>query len=176
MSISRYISCSLVLFFTSLLGGGVVGCGAETPTQVFVCYSVEEAILDRTSEVRVCVTDADTGNTIYGCDANLLSGDPISQGVLMGTSTRVRFTLSAMVGSAMVTQSAIMSFEPEQVLDLNLQIQDSCVVSGGSCSSDETCVDGGCQPLERTRCTRAHGGPPSDPSCDSRYSTACMTL
>lgn len=169
-----------VLGFALLL---LSGCGEEPVTEIFACYSVDEALASARGEVRICAQTSDMERVLFGCDGSPIGqlGDGvISQGFVQSRASGVVLELSADVpgaagGVETVVQRAIVPFQRDRVVAVSLEIEAACRASG--CPSGTTCAGGSCvSEAVDPGCLGDLGGPPVEGCTDVRVTRGCAGL
>lgn len=162
-------------------------CGGGGLTEFFVCYSIDEELVNPQTRVTVCARD-DQDALVFGCDGVPLASSALdgiaSQGFVQSEARAVRIELVGMIDRdvggirqiATVSQAIELDFDPGRVVDVSLHIAAACL--GRPCAADETCVRGACIPtrIPNARCYSEHDQPPVSSSvCDDpRLSTSCF--
>ncbi len=162
-------------------------CGGGDLTELFVCYSIDEELVNPQTRVTVCARD-DQEAIVFGCDGVPLAistlGGIASQGFVQSEARGVHIELVGMIDRevggarqmATVGQAIELNFDPGRVVDVSLRISASCI--GRTCATGETCVQGACFPtrVANARCYSDHDQPPVSSSvCDDpRLSSSCL--
>lgn len=161
-------------------------CGGDL-TELFVCYGIDEELVNPQTRVTVCARDEEDA-VVFGCDGVPLGistlGGIASQGFVQSDARAVSIELVGMIDRdvggtrqmATVRQAIELDFDPGRVIDVSLRLDASCI--GRTCAADETCAQGVCFPtrIANARCYSEHDQPPVSSSvCDDpRLSTSCF--
>ena len=162
----------------------LAGCGGNEITQLFACYSIDDALVASDTVVRLCVTE-DGGERVFGCSDSRLSiaqsGGLVSQAIVRDRADAVYLRLDGELvrptggggtRTATVSQELIVPFAAGRIVDVTLRLDARCV--DRPCPTGQTCVEGACAPIEvNERCLTSHGEAPAADCTDPRLISAC---
>lgn len=174
---------SVALAMLAMLG---TSCGGEELTEIFVCYSIDDTLVNPDTRVTVCARD-ERGQNLFGCGDGLLSistlGGTASQGFVQDLAETVRIELvgsiqrevDGVLQTSTISQAIELDFQPGRTIDVNLSIDAECI--NRPCAPTETCVVGTCQPVRipNARCLSDHGEAPNRGGVcdDDRLANSC---
>lgn len=131
-------------------------CGCKLPSQIYACYSVEDGIASNANNVYSFCARANNGagEVLFGCGSDnlgLVRDQTLTQNYVQNDADAVFFELRATdsVSGVVTSQSAIVPFVDQAVLELSLVLENSC--AGKASFPGETCVSGEGRPIEFNR-------------------------
>lgn len=139
-------------------------------TEIFACYSIDEALVAPGTTAMLRAETLPTGRTLFdGPLPGIATGE--TQGFVQREADGVRLELTAQVpdpviADRMVTvvQVVTVPFSEGRIIDVSLTIEEACLST--PCALGDTCVAGECRSEAlAVRCLRRHGDEPS-PDCD----------
>lgn len=157
------------------------GCGDASVTEIFACYSIDEALAVPTTSARLRAEALPSGRTLFeGPLPGIAAGE--TQGFVQREADGVRLVLSAEVPDpdaplrmVTLTQVAIATFSEGRVVDVSVMLEEACLSM--PCPVGQTCVAGDCrdETLD-VRCLRQHGDDPGAGCVDPRALRPCDEL
>ena len=160
----------------SFLASIACGCGGDSVTEIFVCYSVDPALSMPDGSLRVCATADPDGRVLFGCDGSeigRLDAPLETQGFVRRRAEGIEVELSAEIPSmGTIAQRAHVPFQAGRIVDLSLQIDPRC--ASVPCPAGQTCAAGACYGEDVDPACLTDHGSPARPGCtDPRVIPGC---